>query len=97
MKSLKYTLAALALGATVVSTTSCREDFTDINKNPNQIVTADASMLFTKGIIEFEPSGYLMWYYNAPMMQLWSQLVLFRLLRYLGQYSNIPLHQEAKP
>lgn len=74
MKSLKYTLAALALGATVVSTTSCREDFTDINKNPNQIVTADASMLFTKAIIEFEPSGYLMWYYNAPMMQLWSQL-----------------------
>ena len=74
MKSLKYTLAALALGATVVSTTSCREDFTDINKNPNQIVTADASMLFTKGIIDFEPSGYLMWYYNAPMMQLWSQL-----------------------
>ena len=74
MKSLKYTLAALALGATVVSTTSCREDFTDINMNPNQIVTADASMLFTKGIIEFEPSGYLMWYYNAPMMQLWSQL-----------------------
>ena len=74
MKSLKYTFAALALGATVVSTTSCREDFTDINKNPNQIVTADASMLFTKGIIDFEPSGYLMWYYNAPMMQLWSQL-----------------------
>ena len=74
MKSLKYTLAALALGATVVSTTSCREDFTDINKNPNQIVTADASMLFTKGIIDFEPSRYLMWYYNAPMMQLWSQL-----------------------
>jgi hypothetical protein len=74
MKSLKYTLAALALGATVVSTTSCREDFTDINKNPNQIVTADASMLFTKGIIDFEPSGYLMWYYNAPMMQLWAQL-----------------------
>jgi hypothetical protein len=74
MKNFKYTLAALALGATVVSTTSCREDFTDINKNPNQIVTADASMLFTKGIIDFEPSGYLMWYYNAPMMQLWSQL-----------------------
>ena len=74
MKNFKYTLAALALGATVVSTTSCREEFTDINKNPSQIVTGDAAMLFTKGILEFEPSAYLMWYYNAPMMQQWSQL-----------------------
>ena len=74
MKNFKYTLAALALGATVVSTTSCREEFTDINKNPSQIVTGDAAMLFTKGILEFEPSAYLMWYYNAPMMQQWAQL-----------------------
>ena len=61
MKNFKYTLAALALGATVVSTTSCREDFTEINQNPAQITVANASMLFTKGIIDFEPSGYLMW------------------------------------
>ena len=74
MKNFKYTLAALALGATVVSTTSCREEFTDINKNPSQIVTGDAAMLYTKGILEFEPSGYLMWYYNAAMMQQWTQL-----------------------
>ena len=74
MKNFKYTLAALALGATVVSTTSCREEFTDINTNPAQITKADASMLFTKGILEFEPSGYLMWYYNAAMMQQWAQL-----------------------
>ena len=63
MKSLKYTLAALALGATVVSTTSCREEFTDINKNPSQIVTGDAAMLYTKGITingtQFLPSDYL--------------------------------------
>ena len=74
MKNFKYTLAALALGATVVSTTSCREEFTDINKNPSQIVTGDAAMLYTKAILEFEPSGYLMWYYNAAMMQQWAQL-----------------------
>lgn len=74
MKNFKYTLAALALGATMVSTTSCRDEFTDINSNPAQITTADASMLFAKGILEFEPSGYLMWYYNAAMMQQWSQL-----------------------
>ena len=74
MKNFKYTLTALALGATVVSTTSCREEFTEINQNPNQITVANAAMLFTKGILDFEPSGYLMWYYNAAMMQQWSQL-----------------------
>ena len=53
MKNFKYAIAALALGATVVSTTSCREEFAVINSNPAQISKADPSMLFTQGIIEF--------------------------------------------
>ena len=74
MKNFKYALAALALGATVVSTTSCRDEFAGINSNPAQISKADPSMLFAKGIIEFEPAGYLLYYYNSPMMLQWSQL-----------------------
>lgn len=74
MKNFKYALAALALGATVVSTTSCRDEFSELNSNPAQISKADPSMLFTKGIIEFEPAGYLLYYYNSPMMLQWSQL-----------------------
>jgi len=74
MKNFKYALAALALGATVVSTTSCRDEFAEINSNPAQISKADPSMLFAKGIIEFEPAGYLLYYYNSPMMLQWSQL-----------------------
>lgn len=74
MKNFKYTLAALALGATVVSTTSCRDEFAGINSNPAQISKADPSMLFTKGIIEFEPAGYLLYYYNSAMFLQWSQL-----------------------
>ena len=74
MKNFKYTLAALALGATVVTTTSCRDEFADINSNPNQVTKADPGMLFTKGILEFEPAGYLLYYYNSAMMLQWSQL-----------------------
>lgn len=74
MKNFKYTLAALALGATVVSTTSCRDEFAGINSNPAQISKADPSMLFAKGIIEFEPAGYLLYYYNSAMFLQWSQL-----------------------
>ena len=74
MKNFKYALAALALGATVVSTTSCRDEFAEINTNPAQISKADPSMLFTQGIIEFEPAGYLLYYYNSSMMLQWSQL-----------------------
>lgn len=74
MKKLKYTLAALVLGATVVSTTSCREDFAEANTNPAQISTADPSYLFTQGILDFEPAGYLLYFYNSPLMQQWSQL-----------------------
>lgn len=73
MKKIKYTLAALALGATVVIT-GCRDDFAEINTNPSQITKANPSYLFARGILEFEPSGYLLWFYNAPMMQQWSQL-----------------------
>jgi len=74
MKNFKYALAALALGATVVSMTSCRDEFAGINSDPAQISKADPSMLFAKGIIEFEPAGYLLYYYNSPMMLQWSQL-----------------------
>lgn len=58
----------------MVSTTSCRDEFAGINSNPAQISKADPSMLFAKGIIEFEPAGYLLYYYNSPMMLQWSQL-----------------------
>ena len=68
------TFTALALGAAVLSSTSCRDDFAEMNSNPSNITTPEASYLFTRGILEFEPAAYLLWYYNTPMMTQWAQL-----------------------
>ncbi len=73
MKLIKYTIASIAM-MVILLTTGCRDEFADINTNPSQISKADPSFLFTRGILEFEPSGYLLWYYNAPMTMQWSQM-----------------------
>ncbi|MDD7631469.1 MAG: SusD/RagB family nutrient-binding outer membrane lipoprotein [Parabacteroides sp.] len=74
MKNIMKTFTALALGAAVLSSTSCRDDFAEMNSNPSNITTPEASYLFTRGILEFEPAAYLLWYYNTPMMTQWAQL-----------------------
>lgn len=73
MKLIKYTITSIAL-MVILLTTSCRDEFADINTNPGQISKANPSFLFTRGILEFEPSGYLLWFYNAPMTMQWSQM-----------------------
>lgn len=73
MKLIKYTIASIAM-IFILLTSGCRDEFADINKDPSQVTTPDPSFLFTRGILEFEPSGYLLWFYNAQMMSQWSQL-----------------------
>lgn len=73
MRKLKYIVAGL-LGGLLFITTSCSDDMADINSNPSQVVKPDISYLFSQSVIEFEPSGYLLWYYNAPMTFNWSQM-----------------------
>ena len=73
MRKLKYLVAGLLVSFLFI-TAGCSDDFADINSNPSQIVKADVSYLFSQSVIEFEPSGYLLWYYNAPMTFNWSQM-----------------------
>jgi hypothetical protein len=72
MRKLKYIFAGLLAG--FVLTTSCSDDLADINSNPSQVTKADISYLFAQTVIEFEPCGYLLWYYNAPMTFTWTQM-----------------------
>lgn len=72
MRKLKYIFAVLLAGLFI--TTSCSDDLADINSNPSQVTKADISYLFAQAVNEFEPSGYLLWYYNAPMTYSWSQM-----------------------
>ena len=70
MKSTKILLAALAMGS--MGLASCQDDWAELNQNPAAITTADISYLFADAVNNFEPQGYLEYYYNAPLKYVWS-------------------------
>ncbi|WP_291028065.1 hypothetical protein [Dysgonomonas sp. 37-18] len=57
-----------AIAALSFVTSGCRDDFATINTDPQTVAQGDVNFLLTEGIRKFEPSGYLLWFYNAPMM-----------------------------
>ncbi|MCW1735325.1 SusD/RagB family nutrient-binding outer membrane lipoprotein [Anaerorudis cellulosivorans] len=73
MKKIKY-LLTIILSCLLVVGTSCRDDMADINTNPSQVVKGNIPYLFAQAVIEFEPSGYLYWFYNAAMTYRWGQM-----------------------
>lgn len=73
MKKITY-LLTVVLSGILLLTTSCRDDMAKINSNPSQVTQANISYLFAQAVINFEPSGYLLWFYNAPMTFVWSQM-----------------------
>jgi len=72
MKKIKYT-ATILLSGLLLLTASCSDDMAKINSNPSQVTEANISYLFAQAVINFEPSGYLLWFYNAPMTFRWGQ------------------------
>ena len=63
---MKYTslLTATLIGATLF-TTSCIDDFADINTNPSTVSKGELSYLFAQGVHDFEPADYTFWFYNG--------------------------------
>lgn len=74
MKNYRNILLASVLGATVLGTTGCRDDFADINSSPSQVTKAEPSYLFAQAVMDFEPYSYTYWFYDAPMLYRWSQM-----------------------
>lgn len=74
MKNYRNILLASVLGATVLSTMSCRDDFADINSSPSQVTKAEPTYLFAQAVMDFEPYSYTYWFYDAPMLLSWSQM-----------------------
>ena len=72
MKKIKYT-ATILLSGLLLLAASCSDDMAKINSNPSQVTEANISYLFAQAVINFEPSGYLLWFYNAPMTFRWGQ------------------------
>ncbi len=73
MKKIKY-IATIFLSGLLLITASCSDEMAKINSNPSQVTEANISYLFAQAVFNFEPAGYLLWYYNAPMTFRWSQM-----------------------
>ncbi|MDR1201484.1 MAG: SusD/RagB family nutrient-binding outer membrane lipoprotein [Tannerellaceae bacterium] len=75
MKKYKNIVAAALAGITLFFT-SCQEDFADINQDPAAVTQGNPSYLFAQTILEFEPSDYLYWFYNATSIFQWTQMAV---------------------
>lgn len=64
MKLNKLLFTSLLVGG-VLLTTSCRDDWADMNQDPSNITKSTPEYLFTQAILKFEPSDYTYWFYNA--------------------------------
>ena len=69
----KSIIAAALIGTTLFTSTGCKDDFSDTNTDPSVINKGDIRFLFTNGLLNFEPQGYLTWYYNAAYTARWVQ------------------------
>ena len=69
----KSIIAAALIGTTLFTSTGCKDDFSDTNTDPSVINKGDIRFLFTNGLLNFEPQGYLTWYYNAAYTTKWVQ------------------------
>lgn len=76
MKSYKSFFAALAFILVITTTIGCRDDFSKMNQDPSSVVKAQISYLFADVINNFEPQGYLEYFYNAPMKYAWAGMGL---------------------
>lgn len=64
----------MSMAASLFLANGCQDKFADINTDPASITTGDVNYLFTQALINFEPSDYTFWFYNAPMMYKWGEI-----------------------
>ena len=74
MKKYKFIASITLTAAFLFSFNSCRDDFAELNQDPSAITEGNPSFLFAQGILEFEPSGYTYWFYNASEIFQWIQM-----------------------
>lgn len=66
-----------ALTGILAVATGCRDEFAETNTKPSVVTKPDIRYVFTKALTEFEPSGYLQWFYNNLQYMLpWAQATL---------------------
>lgn len=69
-------MASLLLAASSLLMTGCQDDFAELNVDPGTVSEGNVGYLFSQGVLEFEPSDYTYWFYNADQIYKWTQIMV---------------------
>lgn len=73
---MKYKFLAVALIASMGFCFSCKDDFSEINQDPNNITDPDPRFLFTECLYQFDPADYYAWFYPYQYVSQWGQTLV---------------------
>lgn len=63
-----------AMASALVLSTSCRDDYQDLNQDPANVTETKPEGLLMAAINAFQPTDYLIWYYNVQYYTRWCQM-----------------------
>lgn len=70
----KSFVSVALVGGMLLSTTSCKDEFTEINESKTSVVVASPSQLFTQICWEFQANPYMLWFAQAPKFYYAAQM-----------------------
>ena len=65
MKKYKFIIPSLLLAGAMLTTTGCQDDFAETNSMKDAVNTGEPAYLFAQAVLDFEPSNYQYWFFNA--------------------------------
>lgn len=63
-----------AMASMLAMTTSCRDDYQDLNIDPSNVAETMPDGILAAAINKFQPTGYQLWFYNTPYYTRWDQM-----------------------
>lgn len=73
MKLNKFFIAG-AMGAVLMMNISCADDYKELNQDPANVTKTMPEGLMTAAINTFQPTDYLVWFYNVQYFTRWDQM-----------------------
>lgn len=70
----KSFVSVALVGGMLLSTTSCKDEFTEINESKTSVVVASPAQLFTQVCWEFQATPYMLWFAQAPKFYYAAQM-----------------------
>ena len=70
----KSFVSVALVGGMLLSTTGCKDEFTEINESKTSVVVASPAQLFTQVCWEFQATPYMLWFAQAPKFYYAAQM-----------------------